>query len=218
MSTEVEQGSQFDADYFLRGQASGKSLYKDYRWMPELTIPMCCAMVKYLEIAVNDRILDFGCARGYTVKAFREMGYDARGVDVSQWAIENADDAVKKYVDECPHNKLGVRLYDWVLAKDVLEHVPDAVEAVANLMHTAKKGVFAVVPLSLSDGERYVIKCYEKDVTHIHRLPLPMWVAMFARPGWEVTASYRVRGVKDNYWRPGMEMGNGFITARRCEA
>ena len=32
--------SVYDADYYLRGEETKKSLYTDYRWLPDGTIPM----------------------------------------------------------------------------------------------------------------------------------------------------------------------------------
>lgn len=216
----MSDGSVYDADYFLRGKATGKSLYEEYRWLPDLTLPMVSAIAGHLDIKHSDMILDFGCARGYVVRGFRELGYNAYGYDVSKWALDNADPTVYQYLT-------GVRgivfppdpvlTYDWVVAKDVLEHVPEVASTVDVLMGAARKGVFAVVPLSAVDGGRYVVGCYERDVTHIHRATLATWAAMFIRPGWRVECSYRVRGVKDNYWRPKYQTGNGFITCRRVE-
>lgn len=203
----------YDADYFLRGRATGKSLYEDYRWLPDLTIPMVRTIISHLGIGYSDTVLDFGCARGYTVKAFRKMGYCAYGEDVSEWAIANCDPEVRGFVFLLGDGTYYVESVDWVVAKDVLEHVPKVNTAVDDLLSTTRKGVFAVVPLSSIDGDQYVVPEYEKDVTHVHRLTLATWVEMFLRPGWSVEASYRVPGVKDNYAK--WERGNGFITARR---
>ncbi len=217
----LSDGSQYDADYFLRGEDTGKSLYTDYRWMPDLTIPMVEAMIDYLGIRKGHRILDFGCARGYTVKAFRLLGYDAWGMDVSEWAIENADEETKPYltlsagVSAVP--PLKSEEYDWVIAKDVLEHVHLVTYTIQTLMRATTQGVFAVVPLSQFNNGKYVVDDYERDVTHCQRHPLYKWVEMFLYPGWRVEAAYRVPGVKDNYYKPGWERGNGFITARRIE-
>lgn len=211
----------YDADYFLHGRQSGKSLYEDYRWLPGLTIPMVQSIIKHLNITKNHSILDFGAARGYTVKAFRELGYECYGIDTSKWAIENCDPDVVKYVtctSEIPPE------IDWIIVKDVFEHIPQVVDTITALMHAARKGIFVVVPLSSVDGAPYVIPDYELDITHIHRFTLATWIRFFMQHGWEVTASYRIRGIKDNYhgwlawvkkdfdlWRH----GNGFITARR---
>lgn len=211
----MSDGSRFDEDYFLRGKELGISGYTQYRWLPDLTIPMACAMVSHLKVDNDDTILDFGCARGYLVKALREMGYDAWGYDISQWALENADEAVKNRFLICNDSTLYADSFDWVIAKDVLEHVEELQKTIDEIMNIARKGVFVVVPLSLFDNQPYIVADYEKDVTHIHRLCLSSWAKMFMRPGWSVEGRYMIRGVKQNYqtW----EWGNGFITARRLE-
>ena len=220
INREIAQhdGSTYDSDYFMRGRETGKSLYEDYRWLPEATLSMVAQVIGHLRIAHDDTVLDFGCARGYVVKAFREMGYDARGVDVSEWAIRNADENTKPYLQRTTDAPaLGEHEFDWVIAKDVLEHIEEVRTTIDTLMKCAKKGVFVVVPLSLSDGQPYVILPYEKDVTHFWRLTLPTWAAMFMRPGWTVEASYRVPGIKGHWYKEGWEWGNGFIVARRVE-
>lgn len=210
-------GEEYDDSYFLHGKKSGKSLYENYRWMPELTIPMARTIKNHCGIISSDQILDFGCARGYLVKAFRHLGFDACGVDVSQWAIDNADEEVKGYVTRLEVSPTPLHMeFDWIIAKDVLEHCAYVDFVISNLMDHARQGVFVVVPLSLfARGSKYVIEEYEKDVTHIQRMNLPAWAELFMRPGWRVECAYRVPGVKCNYAK--YERGNGFITARRIE-
>lgn len=199
----------YDADYYLRGKQTGQSLYENYRWMPELTMPMAWTMIQHLGVEKYHTILDFGAARGYTVKALRSYGYEAYGIDISEWAVANCDPDVVRYMTctgEIPE-------VDWIIAKDVLEHVHCAADVIQEMLEKARKGIFVVVPLSFSDGTPYVVPEYELDVTHIHRLTLGSWARMFMCPGVEVTASYRVPGIKDNYSR--YWAGNGFITCRR---
>lgn len=215
---KIISAERYDADYFLRGKQTGKSLYENYRWMPDLTIPMVNAIIDHTRILKSDTILDFGCARGYIVRAFREMGYNAWGYDISEWALRNADEEVQQYLSGDLYHSFTTNDYDWIIAKDVLEHINYIALTINDLLGAARKGVFVVVPLSEWDGTEYVIPEYEKDVTHVQRLSLMSWLAMFIRPGWAVTASYRVPGVKDNWHKPGWERGNGFITARRVDS
>lgn len=203
-------GDQYDEGYFLHGKQTGKSLYENYRWLPSLTIPMACSMIRHLSIDANDIILDFGCARGYTVKAFRELGYNAWGYDISQWALDNADEGVKNYLI-CNNSTLFANSFDWIIAKDVLEHIEDIGEAISLLKKVAHRGIFVIVPLA--HGKEYDVPEYEKDVTHIHRQSLQWWVGQFHQPGWSIEARYQVRGIKDNYAQ--YRTGNGFIVARR---
>ena len=44
-----------------------------------------------LPIAEGERILDFGCAKGFLVKAMRILDVAAQGVDVSKYAIDRVD-------------------------------------------------------------------------------------------------------------------------------
>lgn len=200
----------FDEDYFMRGPETGKSLYRSYSWLPRLTLPMVRRIIDHCGIREGHSVLDFGCARGYVVRAFRELGHVAYGMDISKWAIDNADPTVAKFV--CNDTRINGTL-DWIIAKDVLEHVPDVQATIDNLMEHARKGVFVVVPLSLLDGQPYIVADYERDITHLHRLCLGTWAGMFMRPGWAITGQYLLPGVKGNYatW----ERGNGFLTCRR---
>ena len=206
--------SVYDSDYYLHGMESGKSLYTNYRWLPELTIPMVKVICYHLNLKAKHSVMDFGCARGYVVRALVECGiHRVFGTDISKWAIKNADESIRDkltHIDDLSYD------YDcdWTLAKDVLEHIQDVYVAVDNLMKHSSRGVFAIVPLG-NGNSRYVCDAFEKDVTHIHRLTLPEWLAMFVRPGWSVEARYRIQGIKDNWYKPGWERGNGFITARR---
>lgn len=204
----------YDEDYYMRGKQNGVSLYENYRWLPHLTIPMCQAIAKYLGIRKGQTILDFGCARGYMVKAFQHLGYDAYGLDISQWAIDNADEEV------CSRLRLSEEItyeFDWIIAKDVLEHIPNVADVVANMRAFAKVGIFVVVPLAPVDGQPYVLGDYEKDVTHIHRLTLASWIRFFLHRGWDIKAAYRVPGIKDNHYQPAWEPGDGFIVATRTQ-
>ena len=80
----------YDEDYFERGVETGKSLYSNYRWIPELTIPICAELIMQLKIGPEDTILDFGCAKGFIVKALRLLHREAYGVDISEYAIKQA--------------------------------------------------------------------------------------------------------------------------------
>lgn len=206
----------YDEDYYLRGKQTGKSLYEDFRWLPDLTVPMAQRIVDHCGIERGDQVLDFGCARGYVVKALRQLGYRAWGIDASRWAVANCDPDVRDFVFHAVEPQAGGE-FDWIIAKDVLEHIEYVERTVHGIMHSARKGAFVVVPLSTFDGRRYVIDEYEKDVTHCQRMSLLSWARMFLRPEWTVTVQYRLPGIKDNWYKPGMERGNGFITARRIE-
>lgn len=202
----------YDADYFLRGRETGKSLYTDYRWIPELTIPMAEAIVAHLGAKKPASFLDWGCARGFLVKALRTLGYDAVGYDPSQWAVDNCHPDVKGVVSTT-RDKYR---YDWAIAKDVLEHVHQdhLHDAIADLVDSTRRGVFIVVPLSPAFGHPYVVPEYEQDKTHQIRMSLTGWLQHIRDVTGDkknIDYAYRVPGVKDNYHEK-YPTGNGFFT------
>ncbi len=215
---EVDPGC-YDEDYFERGIQTGKSGYQNYVWMPELTIKMAHHLVLSLPLSPADRVLDFGCAKGFLVKALRLLDVDAYGVDISEYAISRIDPAVR---DVCSRVTGPLdpacfpRDYDWLLSKDVFEHLSE--RQLAELLTVARTRVrrmFAAIPLGREDGTGYVVPEYDRDVSHVIVKPLHWWIETFERNGWNVnSATHSFRGVKDS-WTLTWPRGNAFFIASR---
>ena len=47
---------------------------------------------------IGKKVLDVGCAKGFLVEDLRNFGVDAYGIDVSQYAIDCASEAIKPYL------------------------------------------------------------------------------------------------------------------------
>ncbi len=195
----------YDEAYYERGIETGTSCYSNYRWMPELTIPMAQTMIEYLGIRREESILDFGCAKGYLVKAFRLLHREAFGYDISSYAIRSAPKDVRKYLLRDYREKN----YDWVISKDVFEHISyeEIGELVRNISRVAKK-MFVIVPLGQKG--KYVIPAYELDLTHIIREDLEWWAECFKNNGFSVDeGTYQVKYIKENWSK--WKKGNGFF-------
>lgn len=204
----------FNEDYFENGEELGISGYSNYHWMPERTIPFCHTIAQYLNIGREQAILDYGCAKGFMVKAFRMLGYQAFGTDISEYALENADPEIKEFVYKINPEGL-VYSYDWVISKDVLEHVPyNRIDSVIKLISRLSPNVFMVVPLG-RDG-KYNVPEYEEDVTHHIREPASWWINKFDEHGYDIHKfSNQVKWMKDNWAQ--YENGNGFFTFKKRE-
>jgi SAM-dependent methyltransferase len=198
----------YDEDYYIRGLESGKSLYSQYRWMPELTIPLAYRLSRGLEIHDEDTILDFGCAMGYLVKAFRLLGFRSYGYEISQYALENVPIDIQEYVY---HGYTWVRKkWDWIICKDVFEHIPyNHINQVIKDMRSCSRNIFIAVPLS-DNGMNYNEPAYEFDSTHIIREDLTWWSNIFQSHLIEVvSAEYEMKGVKENWKKH--KHSNGFF-------
>jgi len=88
---------EYGKDYFEFGERKGISCYNHYRWLPERTLITASEITRRAHIGRTDRILDWGCAKGYLVKSLHQLGYKAYGTDTSHYAIKNSDSDVKNY-------------------------------------------------------------------------------------------------------------------------
>ena len=166
----------FGEDYYLNGIETGISNYVDYRWLPELTIPMAKSFIEIFGIKKENTVLDFGCSRAYFVKALREHGVFAYGVDISEWAIKNCHEDVTHFVS----NNLEdfKQPFEHIFSKDVLEHIPtnELTKILEKLFSICTEAAIFIVPLARCEGGEYIYPNDELDKTHIHRKTLQGWV------------------------------------------
>jgi SAM-dependent methyltransferase len=206
----------YNEEYFERGAITGVSGYMNYSWMPEQTLRMAHFIISRLPVVDGQKVLDFGCAKGFLVKALRILDVEAYGVDVSDYALEQVPVEVHKYcarIVDCADPACFTRDYDWMISKDVFEHIPEA-DLIA-LMRQARprvKRTFAVIPLGADDTSgHFVVPDYDRDITHITARTAAWWTRLFEETGWKIDAlNYSFRGVKENWTRawPG---GNAFF-------
>lgn len=127
-------------------------------------------------------VLDFGCSVGHLVEYFSSQGYDARGVDISDWAVEQAKEKglnVSKTLDISME-------YDIVTALDVFEHmeIDDLSELLANLKTNT---IVFRVPICLDGEDDYHLEVSRNDPTHIIRWTRDQWEFLFMFHGYSCT-------------------------------
>lgn len=205
----------FNEDYYERGIELGISGYSNYRWIPEMTMPMCHQIITQLGIKQSDIILDFGCAKGYLVKSFRLFGYECYGVDISSYAIGNCHDDIRKYLYQINEDSLISNIFnfkfDWIIAKDVLEHIHcNYLEYTLRNLSNSTNNLFSVIPLG--DGFQYHIPGCNKDITHKIYESSDWWINMFNKSGFYQTKY--IESMKDirESWKH-FEKGVGFFVS-----
>lgn len=166
----------FDKSYYEEGPSSLKSNYENYHWLPDLTLPLAIYIKRFMGIRDHESALDYGCAKGFLVKALRMMSVEACGYDISEWAISNADPSVKDYVSN--ELKTEPMSYDYLIAKDVMEHLTkdQLQETLPKLWQATRKAMLIIVPLTDRDGGPYLCPKDEKDASHKIRWTLTSWL------------------------------------------
>ena len=117
--------------------------------------------------------LDVGCAHGFLVEALRDRSVDAKGFDISDFAISQVREDVR------PHCWVGSALdpipghYDLVTCIEVLEHLEekDADLAVGNICAVTDDVIFTSTPTDY------------REETHVNVRPPEYWAGLFARHG-----------------------------------
>jgi len=154
----------FDEEYFDGGK--GYHCYNDD--------PRFQVYADYIVKTYSPKsVLDFGCAKGYLVKALRDRGVEAYGYDVSKWAIAQADDNIKKFLTS---SKL--RFVDLIVSIDTLEHIPvDQVPRIIQDIKTKSKRQYLVVGTVNTPN-------WEHDASHVTIKKLSYWQNILPGADW----------------------------------
>jgi len=208
------ENNKYDEEYFEYGLTTGISCYLNYRWLPELTIKMAHHIIKYLGLEENEKVLDYGCAKGYLVKAFRILDIEAYGCDISHYAIDRVDSEIREYCKLIEDEKKLIPFdfnFDWIITKDVLEHLEEEIlDEFIRQSYKKSKKCFHVIPLG-DKNNNHIVPDYALDKTHKLIKPKDWWIEKFESFGWKLSSfDYKVKGVKEN-WTRKYEKGNGFF-------
>jgi len=164
----------FDADYYATG--CGRPYVRDDVWL--------AFFGRIADRIVADiaprRTMDVGCAMGFLVEALRARGVDARGIDVSDYAIGQAHPDVAPYLAVASAAEPLPERYDLVTCIEVLEHMPSdlADRAIDVLAAAADDILFSSSPTD------------HAEPTHVNVRPPDAWAAAFARRGFYRDADF----------------------------
>ena len=198
--------NRFTKDYYEDGIRKHISGYENYKWMPTRSIPEALDIQEYFDF---NTCVDYGCAKGFLVHALRIIGCDAYGEDISDYAVNNCHPEVEEYIS-LPNEKK----YDLLICKDVLEHIevkdiPGVLENFKDKSHQ----FFFTIPLG--DKDRFRIREYEVDITHVTKKDEEWWINMFESQGFKLNKfSYQFGSIKKK-WIDQYPYGNGFFVLQK---
>jgi SAM-dependent methyltransferase len=90
----AERAKKWDFDYW---DGDRRINYGGYRYMPGRWEKVAKAMADHYGIKPGDKILDVGCGKGFLLYDFTLVvpGVEVYGIDVSQYAVDNAKEEVR---------------------------------------------------------------------------------------------------------------------------
>jgi SAM-dependent methyltransferase len=91
----AELAKKWDYDYW---DGDRRICYGGYKYMPGRWAPVAKSMIEHYNLKADDKILDIGCGKGFLLYEMQLILPDLQifGLDVSQYAISHAPEAIKK--------------------------------------------------------------------------------------------------------------------------
>ena len=88
----------FDKDFFDGDRKYG---YGGYSYNPRFWQPVVPDFIEYYSLDNNSSLLDIGSGKGFMLRDFKEVlpGLQIKGIDISEYAIQNSLDDIKGYQD-----------------------------------------------------------------------------------------------------------------------
>jgi len=138
----MNKGETFDKDYFDSGKRE-PWFYKSYSFDDHY--PLFRFVSSSLKGCFNPkRVLDVGCAKGFMVKAFRDQGVEAWGVDFSEYALSSAPKEVRRYLYRVDLNKEALPFadgyFDYVTFLGTIECLDDYKKVLGELRRVMQVG------------------------------------------------------------------------------
>src|SRR5437899_9938 len=147
---------QFGEDYWDGERQYGYGGYKyDGRWRP-----VAEQLARHYQLTRGDRVLDIGCGKGFLLYELTEVVPDLRiaGLDISRYALENAKQEVKSFLQRGTATALPYRdeSFDLVLSINTLHNLYNFQlhEALKEIERVGKKSKYIVIDSYRNEDEK----------------------------------------------------------------
>jgi len=152
-----EVARRFDIDFFDGDRRTG---YGGFRYHPRFWMPVIPDLAEHFALKPGDSLLDVGCAKGFMlhdlVQVIPEL--DVAGVDISQYAIENSLESIRKCLKVANAASLPFfdNQFDVVISINTIHNLDleDCKKALREIERVSRRGSFITVDAFRDDVER----------------------------------------------------------------
>lgn len=158
MSEEVRRiARQYGKEFFDGDRLYG---YGGFNYMPRFWQPVVPDLKNHFSLNSTSKILDVGCAKGFMLYDMMQMipGISVRGIDISQYAIEEAKEEVKPFVDigDAKELQFENNSFDVVFSINTIHNLDekDCAKALREIMRVSSGKAFITVDAYRNDAEK----------------------------------------------------------------
>ena len=152
----------YGKEYFDGPREYGYGGYKyDGRW-----INVAKDIIKHFNLSKGQKVLDVGCANGFLVKDLFDLGIDATGVDISNYAIENSLPEIKNrlFLKSADNLEFSDDKFDAVISINTIHNLDrdDCKKSILEMMRVVKnkKNIFIQVDSYENDRQKKIFESW----------------------------------------------------------
>ena len=178
-------GRQFGKEYFDGERRFG---YGGFSYQSRFWQPVVPDFQKQYHLTGQSTILDVGCAKGFMSHDFRELipGITVAGIDISKYAIENALNDIKPFIQVANAKKLPYadKSFDLVISINTIHNLPleECKQALREIQRVSKKNAFITVDAYRTEEEKKRMDMW--NLTALTYMSVTEWEVLFKEVGY----------------------------------
>jgi len=175
----------FGRDFFDGDRKHG---YGGFGYLPRFWQPVIPTFQEHFNLDSSSSLLDVGCAKGFMIHDMTELipGITVKGVDISEYAIENAIDSIKPHVQVANAMNLPFEdnSFDVVIAINTLHNLDkeDFAVALREVERVSRKGAFVTVDAFRDEEEKEAMLAWNLTAKTI--LSVDEWIEFYDECGY----------------------------------
>lgn len=168
--------------------------YGGFKYSPRFWENVIPTFKEQYNLDENSKVLDIGCAKGFMLYDFKRLipGISIAGIDISQYAIENAKEEVRAYLQVADAKCLPFEdnSFDLVISITTLHNLDKEGMKIAlkEIMRVTKKDAFITLDAYRNAEEKKAMEAW--NLTALTMMHTDKWKEFFHESGYE----------KDYYW------------------
>lgn len=176
---------QFGKEYFDGERLYG---YGGYSYHPRFWQATVKRFRDHYKLAENASLLDVGCAKGFMLHDFKELmpGLTIAGIDISDYAIENAIETVRPFLQvgnakELPYEDNS---FDLVISINTIHNLPpeECQQALSEIQRVSRRHAFITVDAWRTEEEHQ--KLLKWNLTALTYMSVDDWKKLFREVGY----------------------------------
>jgi len=162
--------------------------YGGFSYLPRFWQPVIPTFQAHFELTAESSVLDVGCGKGFMLHDMAELipGITVKGVDISEYAIENTIEDMRPHVQVADAKNLpfGENSFDVVISINTVHNLDrdECAVALSEIERVSSGKSFVTVDAYRSEEEKEIMYAWNltaKTIMHENE-----WVALFEEVGY----------------------------------